>query len=133
MLVHFPIASWTATVAVDLIWWIWRIPVLAQAGLVCVAAGLATGALAIIAGFLDYAAIAPAHPAQRIATAHMLVMSTAWLAFLVGLMGRLPTGWQTVSVWVTVADVVGFLIMLGGAQLGGSLVYRFSVGVASSG
>jgi uncharacterized membrane protein len=63
----------------------------------------------------------------------MLAMGTAWVVFLIALMGRIPAGWQTVSIRIIVADIVGFLIMLGGAQLGGSLVYRFGVGVDSSG
>ena len=127
MLVHFPIASWTAAVAADLSSRVWALPELTKAAFVCVAAGLVTGALAIMFGFLDYAGIETGHPAQRTATRHMLVMGVAWLVFL----ARLAAGWQAVSPWLTVADVVGFLVMLCGAQLGGSLVYRYRVGVSA--
>ena len=103
MLVHFPVALWTLAVAADAggllagdAWW-WRL------GFGCQALGLATAALAMVAGWLDYASLARSHPAQDTAVAHLLVMSTAWLSFLasLGLRG-LPDGgpppWPAIAV-----------------------------------
>lgn len=129
MLVHFPVALWTlgfaadtgGLVAGDSWWW--------QVSFGCQALGVLAATLAMVAGLLDYAALARDHPAQETAVAHMLVISTAWLSFLasLGLRG-LPDG-ATPPLVAIVAAGVGFVAMAIGGWLGGRLVYRFAVGL----
>ena len=129
MLVHFPLVLWTGAVALDLGGlatgreWTWQLSFL------CQALGLATAAIAILAGFLEFTSIARAHPARDTAVSHMLVMCTVWLLFLfsVALRGSAPATAPTV--WATAVAVAAFLLMVFGGWLGGRLVYRFGIGV----
>ena len=129
MLVHFPVALWTLAIVADSggmvtgeAWW-W------QASFGCQALGVLAATVAMAAGLLDYATLARDHAAQATAVAHMLVMSTAWLAFLASLALRgLPDGAPPpLAAMLTAA--VGFVAMAIGGWLGGRLVYRFAVGV----
>lgn len=129
LLVHFPVALWTLAIVADIgglitgdAWW-W------QASFGCQALGVLAATVAMAAGVLDYATLARNHPAQDTAVAHMLVMGTAWLAFLasLGLRG-LPQG-ATPPLAAILAAAAGFLAMAIGGWLGGRLVYHFAVGV----
>jgi uncharacterized membrane protein len=127
-LVHFPVALWTASLAADgaglatgaaiwglVAWW-------------SLVAGLAAAALAVTAGFVDYSLLSPKHPAFRTATAHMLTMSFSALCFLASVLLRggpaTPAGFGAL-----ICSGLGFLALLAGGWLGGTLVYRFGVAV----
>lgn len=129
MLVHFPVVAWTGAVAMDWSIRIWGFPILAMVGSGCVAAGLAMGALAMLPGFIDYTALPSQHPAQKTAVAHLSVMGMAWLLFLISLILRAFAPEKPPSILTVVADAAGFIVMLFGAWLGGTLVYHFRVGV----
>lgn len=127
-LVHFPVALWTASLAADgaalatgaafwgtAAWW-------------SLVAGLAAAALAVVAGFVDYSLMPPKHPAFRAATAHMLTMSFSALCFLVSVLLR--GGPESAAGFgALVCSGLGFLALLMGGWLGGTLVYRFGVAV----
>ena len=129
LLVHFPIALWTMGAAADVTgwalpqpWW-WQISFWSQA------LGVASGALAMLAGVLDFAAMPRDHAGRDSAISHFLVMCTAWLLFLVSLALRgVPQG-SGPSTWAVATAIAGFATMLWGGWLGGQLVYRFGVGV----
>jgi uncharacterized membrane protein len=130
MLVHFPIVAWAAAVAMDLSIPIWKSPVLATIGFACVAVGLSLGVLAMLAGFIDYTELTNQHPAQKSAVAHMSMMGTAWLLFLISLTLRGFAPHRAGPwLWTTSADIAGFVVMLLGAWRGANLVYHFRVGV----
>ena len=127
-LVHFPVALWTASLAADgaalamgaafwgpAAWW-------------CLVAGLAGAALAATAGFVDYSLLPPKHPGFRAATAHMLTMSFSALCFLVSLLLRGGPA-SAAGAGAVIFSVLGFLALVGGGWLGGTLVYRFGVAV----
>ncbi|HVY80186.1 MAG TPA: DUF2231 domain-containing protein [Steroidobacteraceae bacterium] len=130
MLVHFPIALWTAGIALDVGGlatgsdWVWPVSFGSYA------AGVASAVLTMLAGFLDFAAIAQSDPAREKAVFHMLAMSTAWLLFLVSLALRGFSLVAAPSVWAIAMAFVAFLVMVFGGWLGGQLVYRFGVAVA---
>ncbi|HEU4592439.1 MAG TPA: DUF2231 domain-containing protein [Steroidobacteraceae bacterium] len=130
MLVHFPVALWTAGVALDVgglatgSEWVWPVSFGSYA------AGIVSAVLAMLAGFLDLVTIAQGNPARDTAVFHMLAMSTAWLLFLVSLALRGFSLEAAPSAWAIAIAVAGFLVMVFGAWLGGQLVYRFGVGVA---
>lgn len=131
MLVHFPIALWTATVALDGAGWFLGQPALSTVAFGSLAAGLAVALLAMIAGALDYAAIPKQHAAQGTAVSHMLAMGSAWLLFMVSLALR---GWpprEPAPVWAIAVALLGFTVMAVGGWLGGKLVYGFAIGVIS--
>jgi len=128
-LVHFPIALWTVSVAADVAVAAGFAldPVFAYATLV---AGLAFSALALLAGFVDYALLRSDHPAQSTATWHMTFMTAAAGLFLVSawLRGG-PVAPPTAALGCSVA---GWLVLLAGGWLGGTLVYRYGVAVETA-
>lgn len=132
MLVHFPVALWTLGFGADVgglaagaDWW-WRI------SFGCQALGVLTASVAMVAGVLDYAALPRDHAAQDTAVVHMLVMATAWLAYLASLALRGLPGVAPPPTAAVAAAGVGFAAMVVGGWLGGRLVYRFGVGVDGS-
>lgn len=131
MLVHFPVACWTVGVAADLAgyasghagWW--------SFGLVCLNIGLVTGIAAILAGFLEFATLPKQHPAQATATLHMMWALVAWSFFALSLFLRSGSAAEQLSLWATAASLGGLAALLAAGWLGGRLVYRFGVGVAT--
>lgn len=132
MLVHFPVAAWTVAVAADAAGWVTGQAAWWMISFGCQALGVLVAAVAMLAGFLDYAAIPRQHPAQDAAVSHMIAMSTAWLLFLVSLASRGLPAADPPPVWATVVAVAGFIAMALGGWFGGRLVYRFGVGVDKS-
>jgi uncharacterized membrane protein len=131
MLVHFPVACWTVGVGADLAghasghagWW--------SFGLVCLNIGLVTGIAAILAGFLEFALLPKQHPALDTATLHMMWALVAWSLFALSLFLRSGFAAEQLSLWATAASLGGLAAMLVAGWLGGRLVYRFGVGVAT--
>ena len=131
MLVHFPVACWTLGVAADLAgyasghagWW--------SFGLVCLNIGLVTGIAAILAGFLEFAMLPKQHPAQHTAMLHMTWALVAWSLFAFSLLLRNVAAAEQPSLWPTAASLGGLAATLVAGWLGGRLVYRFGVGVAT--
>jgi uncharacterized membrane protein len=133
MLVHFPIAFWTVAVGAY---------VLSAAGVGEPAAGiakLANGAglvmamFAMVAGLLELRSIDSRNEAMRVATAHMMIMATAWVCFLLALV--LPISPETAmdhysaSLAAAASATLGFVLMSVGGWLGGRLVYEHGIGV----
>lgn len=133
MLVHFPVAFWTAAVVAY---------VIAAAGLderaIAIAklangAGLTMAVLAMGAGLLELRTIDARGEAMRVATWHLMVMATVWCCFLLALLLPMSAG-TTLDHWTaqlaaTVSAGVGFLLMAVGGWLGGRLVYEFGIGL----
>jgi len=129
MLVHFPIAAWIGTVVLDVSSRIWTLPGLSAAGFGCLTAGVVLGAVTMLAGFLDYAAIPDQHSAQKTALSHMLVMVVSWLLFTASLTARAFAPRTAPSLWAIGTDMSACIVMIFGARLGGTLVYSFGIGV----
>lgn len=129
MLVHFPVASWTVAVGADAAGWLTRDVLWWQISFGSQALGALVAALAMLAGFVDYAALEREHPAQSTTVTHMLVMCTAWLSFLISLALRGLPGVEPPTPWASAAAAVGFVTMAFGGWVGGTLVYRFGVGM----
>ncbi|HXS28587.1 MAG TPA: DUF2231 domain-containing protein [Steroidobacteraceae bacterium] len=129
MVVHFPIALWTVGVAADAGGWIWRDPIFWTLSFYAQALGDLAGAAALVTGWLEFTTILRATPAQDAAVGHMLVMCSAWVAFLLSLALRTYPPRMPSTVWPSVIAAAGWLTMAVGGWLGGKLVYRFAVGV----
>jgi uncharacterized membrane protein len=91
-------------------------------------AGLAMAALAATVGFVDYSLLPTKHPAFRTATAHMLTMSLSAMFFLGSAMLRDGPG-AVAGSGALICSGVGFISLLVGGWLGGTLVYHFGVAV----
>ena len=126
--VHFPIAFLVGAVALDLYaWWRGRAD-LTRTATALIVAGVVTGVVAAATGAVAFFTV-PAHTAE----AHRLMY------WHLGLMGGAVTIFAGVTVarrrneppvvWVRVAGLFGIALLLVGAYLGGSLVYRGGAGV----
>jgi uncharacterized membrane protein len=129
LLVHFPVALWTVAVGADLAGRIYGWPEAWLMSFVSQAVGIVIALLAMIAGFLDFAAIPRDEPAQGVAVTHLLAMSTAWLLFIVSLGMRGLPATSPPSIWATFTTLVAWVVMAFGGWLGGRLVYEFGIGV----
>jgi uncharacterized membrane protein len=127
-LVHFPIALWTVSLASDGAALATRVVFWTSVAWWSLVVGLIVAALAAVAGFLDYSRLTPKHPAFRTATAHVLIMTFVSLCFLASALLR-PGPDVAPGVAALVCSGIGFVALLAGAWLGGTLVYRFGVGV----
>jgi uncharacterized membrane protein len=128
MLVHFPIAFWTLGTACDGLALLGLDGAWPQAWLF-LSIGLAMAVPAMIAGAFDFAMLEAA--ALSIGTRHMLLMGSAWTAYLAALVTR-SDGWAPLAQpeLPTIAlSLVGFVIMAAGGLYGGHLVYRLGAGV----
>jgi len=128
MLVHFPVALWTVAAGADITGWIYGWPESWLISFVCQALGVVIAALAMLAGFFDFAAISRDEPAQGVAVSHLLAMGTAWLLFIVSLAMRGLPATNPPSIWATVTALVAWVVMAFGGWLGGRLVYEFGIG-----
>lgn len=120
LLVHFPVAAWTAATGLAL-----AAPLELVAGVPRLAAytnafGILTGALAMLAGLLELAGLPP-QPALRDAVArHMLLACSAWLAFVV--MWVLQV--RALEVAAAGAGVVGLALLVAAGHAGARVVYH---------
>ena len=127
-LVHFPISAWTAAALLELTERFRDGPELAgintaAAIYVLLWVGLAIATIALLAGLFEFSQL-PEDPAV-IATAsrHMLLMGSAYLCFLiVGLTQPGNSVLNTPPGLRTGATVLGLLLMIVGAHVGGRLV-----------
>ena len=126
-LAHFPVALWiTATVA-DLIalrtgdvsWW--------QVSRYLTAGGTLVGALTLLAGLLELWLRKIPREAMRWLAVHATLMLTALLCFMVSLSWRTLAPPPLSAVWLS---VLGCACVIAGGFCGGTLVYRFGVGVS---
>jgi uncharacterized membrane protein len=128
-LVHFPIALWTAAVACDSASAA-GLHVDPALGYWALVAGLALSALALLAGFVDYALLDVTPAVQRTANAHMIAMCVASSLFFVAAWlrgGPVPPGAASLA-----CSIAGWLVLIAGGWLGGTLVYRHGVAVAAA-
>ena len=128
MLVAFPIASLTGTLAFDAVgvltgWQDW-----VATGRFLNVAGIASGLIAAVPGLIDYLGVVPPHSsAGARATRHMLVNVSALACFALAWLFRGPDG--TPGLGTIALDAVGLGLLTTGGWLGGTLVYRNQIGV----
>lgn len=126
-LAHFPLAFWVGASLADLVALGTRVPVWWTVSHDAMAGGVIAGALAVLAGFGELALRKLPKPAVAWLIGHAWLMGTALVLFMVSL------AWRTRVPPPTAAIVLGFVgsaIVLAGGYCGGTLVYRFGVGVA---
>ena len=125
-LAHFPLALWLACCACDLValsgadptWW--------TVSHHAAAAGTLMGAVTLLAGLLELWLRKLPRVAVPWVITHATLMSCALLCFMVSLAWRTAVPPPTSAVALS---MVGAAIVLVGGYCGGTLVYRFGVGV----
>ncbi len=124
MLVHFPIAFYSAALGLDLLSRIGTHPSAPLAATWLIEAALVGFVAAAVTGLAERTTMAPGSKIRRIATRHMWFQYTAAAVFAVNLAVR----WSgrhdpRASVWWITLDAIGVLIMVVGADIGGRMVY----------
>ena len=127
VLAHFPVALWIAATAADVLalrtedltWW--------QVSRYLVTAGTLMGAFTLLAGLLELWLRKIPREAVRWLGVHASLMVTALLCFMVSLSWRTLTPPPVSAIWLS---VLGCTFVLAGGFCGGTLVYRFGVGVS---
>ena len=126
-LVHFPIAFWSAASILD---------GLALAGMLqpahfawyCHVLGSVMAVPAMVTGWLEFAKLE--EPLVTPGSRHMMLMSIAWICYLIALFSRtqhlMPT--PAISFTSYTFSALGFLSIMWGGWLGGQLVYRYGAG-----
>jgi uncharacterized membrane protein len=128
LFVHFPIALWFSATLWDGIGW-WRPdPIWWQLSYWCLALGLIVALPAAITGFFEYLGLEPGARVVNVATAHMMIMVCATIAFGASWAMHAAAGDGAPTPWVLAVDAVGAMLLAAGGWLGGILVYRYQVG-----
>ena len=128
-LVHFPIACWSLSTIGDIAsmqfgekgWWI--------AGTL-LALGTLSAIAAMLAGLIELGKIDAQSPAVHVANKHMVFVTVAWAFYAASLFIRWQGAGFTQPGWIEIGlSGFGFLFLCFGAWFGGSLVFRYGVGV----
>jgi uncharacterized membrane protein len=130
MLVHAPIACWLLTSFFDALAIATQGDFFWQVAALMAAVGVAAGALAAMAGAMDFSRAQSQAP--KLVLAHASLMSGAWVLALVSLIGRVNASYQAILPapwWAVTASATAVLLMIVGAWCGGEMVYGRGIGV----
>ena len=128
MLISFPIAFLTGSVAFDGASRVLSSESLYTTAGHCMIAGVVMGFAAAVPGLIDFTSIIPGDSgAKNKATYHMIVNTVALIAFLVAFLAR--PQFATRNFITVLPAYVGFLFLSVGGWLGGSLAYEEKVGI----
>jgi uncharacterized membrane protein len=103
-----------------------------QLAFYCIGVGLLAALVAVPTGVLDWSEIKKEKPAWKIGLYHMAVNLIVALIFAINL-GLRVENFQTARVVGTaplLLSVIGTVLLLGGAYLGGLMVFDHGIGVA---
>ncbi|CAN5674735.1 DUF2231 domain-containing protein [soil metagenome] len=132
MIIPFPLALWTTSFVVDVVYYFWREPSLLVISKFLLAAGCFGAIAAAIPGIIDWSAIRNSK-VKRIANWHARLNIIALIIFATSLYLRMKVG----APWVNYSLKIPFLLSLLGVilisisgWLGGALSFEHGVGVA---
>jgi len=128
MLVPFPIVCFIGTLLTDIAYWQTAEMMWANFSAWLLTAGLALGALAAIAGLIDFLGDRGIRT-HRSAWIHMLGNLVAWLLALLNAFVHTRDAWTSVVPTGLILSALVVLILLFTGWLGGSLVYRHRIGI----
>ncbi len=133
LLVTVPIGAWVSAVAFDIASLTVEGRAYGRAAQWLVAIGVVAGIVAAIFGFLDSRRLTKGTRAYKVAMTHMTLMGVALALFVVSFLLRRADadlfldGTPLLAFGVA---VVGLVVLIGGAWLGGRLTYGFGARVA---
>lgn len=131
--VHFPVAFWTAALALDGAAYFTGRADLWEAARLALAAGAVTGLAAMATGLWEYLAVSRTARASLIER-HALLAGLAWTVFTFNWLWRVGDGtvpgdgsWSLLG--YPGCSAAGFLCLLAAGHAGARLVYRHGVGL----
>jgi len=128
VLVVFPLALLATSLIFDIIHWITGTGYFSGVAFWTMTVGIIGGLLAAIFGFIDWAAIPQGTRAKSIGQLHGIGNAIVLVLFIISWIIRSYSP-NTPSVFAYILSVIGVIIALGTAWLGGELVDRLGVGI----
>lgn len=133
LVVHVPVAAWSGALLFDVLS---RMHIggnaMVRLSFFSISLGLAAALLAIPTGVLDWGGVKKEKPAWKIGLYHMAANLVVTIVFAINLGVRIST-WKTaemVPLSALLLSVIGTVLLLGAAYLGGMMVYEHGIGVA---
>ena len=130
MLIPFPLALWTTSFAVDVLFYFLRHPTLLVIAKFMIAAGCLGAIAAAIPGIIDWLAIKNGD-VKRVANWHARLNVAALVVFAISLLLRTGSYSELVGRRLTLPfllSLVGVILILISGWLGGELVFRYGSG-----
>lgn len=131
MLIPFPLALWTTSFAVDVVFYFLRSPTLVIISKFLIAAGCLGALAAAVPGIIDWLSIKDAK-VKRIANWHARLNIIALIIFALSLYLRMKVGahWVNYSLKIPfLLSLVGVVLISISGWLGGALSFEHGVGV----
>ena len=124
LLTDVPIGAWTVAILLDLIALIFVVPALEPAATIAIGLGILAALAAAAAGLMDWMDVDP--PEKAVGVTHGILNTSATVLFAISLLMRWESQWGT-RVGSFLVALTGYLVVSGGAYLGGGMVFRMGV------
>ncbi len=132
MFVHFPVAFYIGSVALDLLSKIGDFPAAPLAGTWAIIGAWIGSLFAVTTGLVDWFGMARGSTKKRVATRHLVLQLTTFAIFVVDLILRWPDRHAAeTKPLVIVIGLIGVGVLLLGQYLGGKLVYQLGMRVST--
>ena len=119
-----PIGTWTVAILLDLISLLLGVPALGPAAAIAIGLGILGALAAAAAGLMDWMDVDP--PEKAVGVTHGILNTSATVLFAISLLMRWGSQWGPTRGSFLVA-LTGYLVVSGGAYLGGGMVFRMGV------
>ncbi|MFY9531640.1 MAG: Rieske 2Fe-2S domain-containing protein [Candidatus Acidiferrales bacterium] len=124
LLTDVPIGAWTVTILLDLIALIFDVPGLGLAAGIATGLGVLAALATIAAGLMDWMDVDP--PEKAVGLIHGILNTSATFLFAFSFLMRWESHWRPMLSSFLVA-LAGYVVVSGGAYLGGAMVYHMGV------
>lgn len=121
VLVHFPVAAWSAATALHFASLLVSGDSLATAAWYLNATGVVTGAVAAVAGALEFVLLPDDPPVRDLAVRHLLYAGSAWAAYAAALLLHGPT------LVASSLHAAGFLLLVVAGHAGARLIFHHGI------
>jgi uncharacterized membrane protein len=125
MVIHFPIAFYIGALALDIASRVGRFPAAPLAATWAIMGAFAGTLLAVPTGLVDRSTMRPGSRIRKKANTHALIQVSAAAFFVADFILRWShrNGHRARPLWIAL-EVVGVLLVMVGADLGGQMVYK---------
>ena len=130
IIVHVPMAMWPSALIFDLLSR-WNGNVMVRLSFYAIIFGLAASLLAVPSGVVDWSGVKKEKPAWKIGLYHMILNLVVALLFAINLGLRIHTFREAIIVAGAplALSIIGTVLLIGSAYLGGLMVYDYGISV----
>ncbi len=130
IIVHVPMAMWPSALIFDLLSR-WNGNVMVRLSFYAIIFGLVASLLAVPSGLVDWSDVKKEKPAWKIGLYHMILNLVVALLFAINLGLRIHTFREAIIVAGAplALSIIGTVLLMGSAYLGGLMVYDYGISV----